>query len=270
MKYTIDMSDLINLIQSKGGVINPRFSLDLSKSGTIEALEKGISINESDIDWKKDCFQHDGKIVFLHIKDNLSTSYRDLSNPLRLKRYHFWNCSTLENMKSKGKSNKYVFSRSNEPVFLVNTKCKSNDRRKLYACHNCIKESKIRDVMNIPWRSFPTHEQILSFIKEKEIDMKIDHKSQYASSTGYSENWSSISRQLRQSKNWCCEKCGVRLTKYKEYLDVHHKNGIKSDNRPANLEVLCRVCHSNEPNHEHMKREKSYRSAERVIIRQRR
>ena len=264
------MSDLINLVQVKGGVINPRFNLDLSKSDTIKVLEKGISINESDIDWSKDCFRHDGKIVFLHIKDNLSTSYRDLNNPRKLKKYHFWNCSTLEEMKSKGKGNKYVFSRSNEPVFLVNTKRKSNDRRKLHACHNCINQSKIRDVLNIPWGSFPTHEQILSFMKEKEIDMNIDHKSQYASSTGYSEHWRDISRQLRQSKNWCCEKCGVRLAKYSEYLDVHHKNGIKSDNRPANLEVLCRTCHSNEPNHEHMKREKSYQSAERVIIRQRR
>lgn len=269
MKYIIDMSGIEKLVQSKGAVVNPRFSIDLSNANTVAILSKGIEVKDSDIDWSKDCFLHDGKVVFLHIKDNLSTSYNHLNNPGKLKRYHFWNCSTLEDMKARGKNDKYVFSRSNEPIFIVNTKYRSNDKRKLYPCNNCIQQSKIRNIINIR-NGFPSHEQILNFIKEKEIDMKVNHKSQYAASTGYSDSWHDISYQLRKSKNWSCSKCKVELSKYKHYLDAHHKNGIKSDNRPANLSVLCRVCHSNEPNHEHMKREKSYQSAERVIVRQRR
>jgi 5-methylcytosine-specific restriction endonuclease McrA len=39
-----------------------------------------------------------------------------------------------------------------------------------------------------------------------------------------------------------CERCGF-VPEHRCQLDVNHKNGDHSDNRPENLETLCSNCH---------------------------
>ena len=36
----------------------------------------------------------------------------------------------------------------------------------------------------------------------------------------------------------------------KGFLHVHHKDGIKGNNKPSNLEVLCMLCHREKPFHQ--------------------
>lgn len=35
-------------------------------------------------------------------------------------------------------------------------------------------------------------------------------------------------------------------------IHCHHINGVKSDNRRENLQVVCAECHSEKPDHGHM------------------
>ena len=70
---------------------------------------------------------------------------------------------------------------------------------------------------------------------------------------GYADNWKDISRDLRDSRNWICECCGVNLRNTPALLHTHHINGVKRDNRQENLKALCIDCHRKQPQHDYMR-----------------
>lgn len=51
-------------------------------------------------------------------------------------------------------------------------------------------------------------------------------------------------------KTPCCEQCGLTEWRSKPIqFHLHHKNGIHTDNRLENLEILCPMCHSQTDNY---------------------
>ena len=69
---------------------------------------------------------------------------------------------------------------------------------------------------------------------------------------GYTDDWDEVSLKFREQANWKCQDCSVDLSKDRELLHCHHINGVKSDNRSENLQVVCVECHSKKPDHGHM------------------
>jgi len=63
---------------------------------------------------------------------------------------------------------------------------------------------------------------------------------------GYVKNWEEISLAYRIKMNFTCERCGTHVEDGFDhfYMQTHHKNGVKTDNRECNLECLCIKCHS--------------------------
>jgi len=72
------------------------------------------------------------------------------------------------------------------------------------------------------------------------------------------KNWQFFSRNLRIQQKGICENCKVNLSDNMYYLHVHHINQSHYWNSRANCKVLCYGCHSDEPNHAHMKNTDDY------------
>ena len=72
------------------------------------------------------------------------------------------------------------------------------------------------------------------------------------SDSGYSKDWSSISRTIKEQSSYQCQQCALDLSQNKDLLHVHHINGVKSDNSRVNLTPLCCDCHRKQPDHQHM------------------
>ena len=105
--------------------------------------------------------------------------------------------------------------------------------------------------------------EFVDFLKETG---NIDEPTEYDIDIfGYVKNWEEISLAYRTKRNFTCERCGTHVEDGFDhfYMQTHHKNGVKTDNRESNLECLCIKCHS-EVDDIHKKNYSS--AAQKVII----
>lgn len=177
---------------------------------------------------------------------------RDWTYPTGHPKFHVSDCKTLQDMRSKGRVARYVVASRNDGVFNVNILNKNtnnfeNKDLKLSVCKNCLS--------NINWTkvSSKTFDLDVYFQYFPKFLNHGNHKKDYeAQINDYPKNWNDISNFLRANKKWKCEKCGLDCTDNKNFLHVHHINGLKYDNVPSNLKILCKNCHAKEPGHEHL------------------
>ena len=163
-------------------------------------------------------------------------------------RFHVSWCAKMDDMKTKGRFERYVISNNTDGVFEVRYK-KNNyqpKQRRLKVCQYCLDKLRYDGFV---WKGLGTEErkdkvgrfQLQAFFSKYPISPlnskpKPRHTSGTAPLNKYSSGWERISKSYRAAKNWRCEECGKDCSKNKEELHTHHINGVKSDNREKKFE----------------------------------
>lgn len=215
------------------------------------------------------CLVYKGRIVLVYIRDQTFNP----DEPKREYKYHVADCDTLKNMKRNNRYGRYVLSRRTDGVFLVNIRNKKTNRyverdvfKKMNVCKNCLLALKYKGYENHSigrgtYDAFDLKEFFLVYKPEFEDEPKHDEKT--APINEYPENWQSISWQVREVDKWECQqpKCPWRAesAEDRKYLDVHHKDGIRTHNELSNLMSLCVKCHAEQEGHEDLKKSRKIR-----------
>ena len=248
----------------------PTDELDERQKIRIE-LTKGVELTLDKVEISGGLFEHKGEQVVIYIKDHTHKTSRpnrtveDLVNdPNLCNRVHLLECETIENMRSQGRYDRYVVTNRRDNKYMIDV-LGSNGRAKeienvLRPCKNCLKALNYNGYNEAGRRSekksiFDTFDMEAFF--ESFSTFFFPRPSRWANQARASEyvrGWEALSRRMRNAANWTCQDCGVNLEdrRYRKFLHVHHVNGVKDDNAPSNLEVVCASCHKLKPGHKGM------------------
>jgi len=196
-------------------------------------------------------FEYKGKKVLVYIKEQ-RTSYWGSNY-----KYHISQCATITDQQRRKRYNRrYVQTTRVDGLFEVIQQYRYRENKnfiKMDVCINCLKHMRKiyrSDSLFSSFYNFSINKYFQSYSnKIKALPPKTP---QSYIEDNYSTDWSKLSREIREEKNWICEGCGDSYVNHKGELHVHHINGLRSDNGKENLAVLCKSCHAIQPGHEHM------------------
>lgn len=269
MKLSVNLKDLVSLVGRMGGGATSWRITDVEispRAKRYQELEKGKEIQIDQLEpGPGKLLTFEGEQVILYIKDTRSPKEVLQHHPEDSRRFHIADCKTLSDMKAKGRYQRYVATTRNDGLFLVDFLEHETDERGeieagLKVCKLCLQEVNYQSYKNKKgnksksdqiWSQF----SISSFLKEySTFFTKLpDRRDRDAPIDVYVTRWAEISKKTREDRNWICEKCEVNLISHPSLLHTHHINGVKTDNTAKNLKVLCSMCHSEEPSHNHLR-----------------
>lgn len=228
----------------------------------------GIDVNIEDVVPAEDgTLEYKGQKIVVYIRDQRISIVQ--TKPGGGYRFHIADCKTLQDMRAKGRYERYVVSTRKDGRFVVNRVVhfgyvvEREVECEIPVCKNCLDSinyanyrSEGRETRYRIWTSFSLIEYFDKYTSR--IRVKPTYTEKTAPLDDYSSDWDAVSSQYRDTVDWGCEKCGLVLRDHKAFLHVHHKNGVRSDNRRENLKALCIKCHAEEPNHDHVRNSPDY------------
>lgn len=245
----------------------PSLKID-ERQKLIEELEEGIEIPLEHVETSfGGLLSYKGKPVVLYIKDTRQDQFTLLHDIEKSRRFHIFECRTLDDMRKKKRFERYVVTTRRDGKFLVEatdptTHSVEEIEAPLAVCKNCLSELDWKGYAKLGhghpraravWGNFSLQDFFAEFTTF--FASKPQYSDETAPKGGYAKDWHQVATKMKQQRNWHCDKCGVNLSDPQEQrlLHGHHKNGVVSDNRPSNIDTLCLLCHSEQPDHQWMK-----------------
>ncbi|MDZ4097194.1 MAG: HNH endonuclease [Methylophilaceae bacterium] len=262
MKLVFDFSALWKQINRIEGA---RVAFLLTESRQIDPID--VSLGNNGIEVKLDeleniggLLSYKGRQVLLYIPDQGQSIEAVLSGDQEKgKKFHVAHCKTLDDMKEKGRFERYFAITNATGIFPVNgvspnTRAEVSGNASLYVCLNCLTQINYKQSARSASLRKSVRAQFEVFVFFETYSSCFKYFPQRSGtnpgSSNYTNDWKEISDRIRRHANWLCDDCGVDLRDRKDLLHVHHKNGNKANNEPSNLRPLCAACHRDQPLHE--------------------
>jgi len=241
----------------------------------LNKLASGVGI---DVGWEDLTLLINGTFVY---KDTRVLIYirdvRDYGERMDGPRYHLATCSTIENMHLKGRLQRYVIATKSDGIFHVNITSQfgtRSEQRQLKVCQNCLEKLDF-DGFHLKMPASKRNRIVSDFTPvqffakyPKSFHSRLpSHSADGSPLNDYTADFPEISRKLREAAEWRCSTCRRVLIApgMRQYLHVHHVDGNRLNNSTKNLKVVCIECHSNEPDHAHMRNSPEYAAYMRIM-----
>jgi hypothetical protein len=230
---------------------------------------QGIEVS-SDKFW----FLADGSIAYKDIRVLLYKRDQKPDQEIETSlQYHISRCRTLVEMEKLGRSSKYIISTRTDGIFNYNLFDrfgeKINKTGKLDVCKNCLSQfnyndygyhSSSRKRRRSAFDNFSLSEFFARFSCSPVGHTPLQN---YAENSPiiFSSKWNNKNLEYKERSKWKCQSCGKIFKEeiHQKYLHTHHKDGSLLNNRASNIEVLCIMCHSRQPQHSQLERLPDYR-----------